>query len=388
MSNPPTGHSRAGLASRILIGQALVLVAGVLTAGLVASLIGPPIFHEHLLQSGHPENSPELGHIEQAYRDASAWSLGVGLLISLLCALGVTWFLTRRLRRPLHDLTDAARALSRGHYARRVPTVGVATELDTLAEAFNAMARRLEHVEDTRRRLLSDLAHELRTPIATLTAYHEGLFDGVTDLTPDVHRVLTDQTQRLTHLAEDITDVSTAEEGRLPLDRQPHRVADLLRAAADSAREHYDAKGVHLLVDTTSAAGLCVEVDRQRLGQVLTNLLGNALRHTPPAGTVVLAAGRHDEEVAITVTDTGDGMTPEQVPHVFERFYRGDTARNRDRSGTGIGLTISKAIIDAHGGTITATSPGPGHGSTFEVVLPRAARMASVRPRHRDRGPR
>lgn len=381
MSTPPTaGSTRAGLASRILIGQTLVLLAGVLTAGLVASLIGPPIFHEHLLQSGHPENSPELAHIEQAYRDASALSLGVGLLIALLCALGVTWVLTRRLRRPLSDLTDAARELSRGHYTRRVPTVGVATELDTLAGAFNSMARRLEHIEDTRRRLLSDLAHELRTPIATLSAYHEGLCDGVTELTPDVQRVLGEQTQRLTHLAEDITDVSTAEEGRLSLERHPCSVADLLHAAAASARERYDAKGVHLLVDASSAGGLRVDADRQRIGQVLTNLLGNALRHTPPKGTVSITARHLDDEVALTVTDTGDGMSAEQLPHVFERFYRGDTARNRDRSGTGIGLTISKAIIDAHGGTITATSPGPGHGSTFEVILPRAAPTAAVRP--------
>ncbi len=225
-----------------MIGQALVLLAGVLTAGLVASLVGPPIFHDHLLQSGHTENSPELAHIEEAYRDASALSLGIALFIALLCAFAVTWLLTRLLRRPLDQLTDAARELSRGHYDRRVPTMGTVTELDALARAFNSMAQRLETVEDTRRRLLSDLAHELRTPIATLTAYHEGIFDGVTELTGDVRDVLTEQTQRLTHLADDITDVSTAEEGRLTLDRQPHTVAELIAAATDSAREHYAAK--------------------------------------------------------------------------------------------------------------------------------------------------
>lgn len=382
MSSSPSPRSRAtggGLASRLVIGQALVLLAGVLTAGLVASLVGPPIFHDHLLQSGHTENSPELAHIEEAYRDASALSLGIALFIALLCAFAVTWLLTRLLRRPLDQLTDAARELSRGHYDRRVPTMGTVTELDALARAFNSMAQRLETVEDTRRRLLSDLAHELRTPIATLTAYHEGIFDGVTELTGDVRDVLTEQTQRLTHLADDITDVSAAEEGRLTLDRQPHTVAELIAAATDSAREHYAAKQVNLLVDAASGAGVHVHVDRQRIGQVLTNLLSNALRHTQPGGTVSIAAQPHGDEITITVTDTGEGMTREQLPHIFERFYRGDTARDRDHSGTGIGLTISKAIIDAHGGTISATSPGPGRGSTFDVAIPRLVPSTAAR---------
>ena len=212
-----------------------------------------------------------------------------------------------------------------------------------------------------------------------MTVYHEGIFDGVTDLTGDVREVLTEQTQRLTHLADDITDVSTAEEGRLTLDRQPHAVADLIAAATDSAREHYAAKQVNLLVDAGADAALHVHVDRQRIGQVLTNLLSNALRHTQSGGTVSIAARPHGDEITITVTDTGEGMTPEQLPHIFERFYRGDTARNRDHSGTGIGLTISKAIIDAHGGTITATSPGPGRGSTFEVAIPRAVPSVPAR---------
>ena len=171
MNTSPGAHASHGLASRLLAGQSIVLVAGALTAGLVATIIGPPIFHDHLLQAGHPSNSPELAHIEMAYRDASLISVGVGLLISLLAATAVTWFLTRRLRRPLDQVTHAARELSRGHYATRVPLVGSGTELETLATAFNTMAARLEGVEDTRRRMLSDLAHELRTPIATLSAY-------------------------------------------------------------------------------------------------------------------------------------------------------------------------------------------------------------------------
>ncbi|HYO86592.1 MAG TPA: ATP-binding protein [Dermatophilaceae bacterium] len=377
MSGSAIQPHRRGLAARLLAGQAIVLLAGCLTAGLVATLVGPLIFHDHLLQSGHQEDSPELTHIEMAYRDASLVSLGLGLLISLLAAGAVTWFLTRRLRRPLTELTDAARELARGHYTARVPDVGSGTELDTLAGAFNAMGARLENVEDTRRRLLSDLAHELRTPIATLTAYHDGLHDGITHLGAHSRVALCEQTDRLARLADDIDEVCTVEEGRLVLDLQPHAVGDLIRPAADGMRGRFADKGVNLLIDTDGAAGVRITADRTRIGQVLTNLLSNALRHTPTGGTVTLSAAHEGGEMAIMVTDNGDGITAEQLPHVFERFYRGDNARDTGRSGSGVGLTISKALIDAHDGTITAASAGPAQGARFVIYLPR--RMPVVR---------
>jgi len=362
--------ARETLAGRLMLGQTIVLIASILTAGLVASLVGPQIFHDHLIQSGETSNTPELAHVETAYREASALALGVALLTSLVCAMVVTWLVSRPLQRSLQELTNAARELSRGHYARRVPVVGAGSELDTFASAFNSMAGRLEDVEGTRRRLLSDLAHELRTPIATLTVYHDGLFDGVTDLGPDTRNVLTAQTDRLARLAEDIDDVSRAEEGRLRLNPQPHQVADLIKTSTEALRARYADKGVELVGVTKNAPGLTVDVDPDRIGQVLGNLLTNALRHTPPGGRVTMTAHAEPAEVAITITDTGEGILPAHLPHVFERFYRGDTARNRDRSGSGIGLTISKAIIDAHGGTITAHSDGPGHGARFDILLP------------------
>ncbi len=366
-----------GLATRLLAGQSIVLLAGMLAAALVAAMVGPPLFHQHLLQAGQRPSSPEFAHIELAYRQASLLSLGLALLTSLLSAVAVTWFLTRRLRQPLVQLTTAARELSRGHYTRRVPDVGSGTELDTLASAFNSMAERLEHVEDTRRRLLSDLAHELRTPIATLTAYHDGLFDGVADFTPESRAVLAEQTTRLARLADDIDEVSTAQEGRLTLDLKPLQVGELLRSVAGELRDRFTVKGVELFIDTASGAGISVTVDRQRIGQVLTNLLTNALRHTPPGGTVAVSARQDDQDVTIAVVDNGEGIPAEQLAHVFERFYRGDTARNREHSGSGIGLTISRAIIDSHGGTITAASDGPGHGARFEIVLPVVGRGPS-----------
>ncbi len=172
--------------------------------------------------------------------------------------------------------------------------------------------------------MLSDLAHELRTPIATLSAYHEGLHDGIASLGPDSRAALTEQTERLTRLADDIDEVSTAEEGRLDLDLHDHAVADLLWAAHEGMRERYAAQGVSLVIDPTAAAGLAVKVDRHRIGQVLTNLLTNApLRHTLPWATVTVAAQRDEAEVGINVTDNGEGMTPEQRARLRTVLPRG-----------------------------------------------------------------
>lgn len=368
-ASPAGQRTGRSLATRLLLAQGLVLVASILTAAFVAALVGPPLFHRHLMEAGHSPHAPELTHIEQAYQDASIISLGVALLVALACALAVTWYLTRRLQRPLTVLTVAAQEMSAGHYAARVAVPGAGPELGSLANAFNSMAAKLESTEDTRRQLLADLAHELRTPIATLGAYLDGLEDGVAQWGPDTARVMRDQTERLVRLAEDIDDVSRAEEGRLVLDKSPQPAGELLRAATQAVTASYADKGVSLVVAPTPAT-LAIEVDRERFGQVMGNLLGNALRHTPPGGTVTLAADNSTDGIVVSVLDTGEGISAEQLPHVFERFYRGDNARDRAGRGSGIGLTISKAIVDAHGGTLTASSPGPGLGSRFVVTLP------------------
>lgn len=373
-----------GLASRLMLAQVLVLVASILTAGLVALFVGPPLFHQHLLESGHSDDSPELVHIEQAYRDASVVSLGVALIIALVCAAAVTWYVTRRLQAPLVVLTDAARELSRGHLATRVPESGSGTELNALGGAFNLMAGQLEQTEDTRRRLLSDLAHELRTPITTLKLCCEGLRDGVTPWDERTDRVMTEQTDRLARLSEDIDDVSRAEEGRMALEKDVVPVGELVWSASQTQREAFTRRGVNLVAEAESAPGVAVFVDRRRMGQVLDNLLGNALRHTPEGGSVRLFARQTSNEVEIVIADTGEGIPPHQLAHVFERFYRGDTARDRDRGGSGIGLTISRAIVDAHGGGLTASSDGSGRGATFTVALPvspRSPLASSSRPR-------
>jgi signal transduction histidine kinase len=364
---PSPRKTGLGLASRLLLSQGIVLAASILSAGFVAATVGPPLFHHHMMEAGHREDAPELSHIEEAYRTASTLALGGGLIVSLLCAFAATWFVTRRLQRPLAALTASAQRVSSGQYDARVEATGAGPEFDSLADAFNSMAAQLETTEDTRRRLLTDLAHEMRTPIATITAYVEGVDDGVTTWTQATRDVLCEQVGRLTRLADDIDDVSRAEEGRITLSPDAHDVRRLLAAAVGAAREAYADRGVELVVQAEEAA---LWVDEQRFAQVMANLLDNALRHTPTGGRVRISALPERDIVTITVADTGDGITADQLPRVFERFYRGDTARDRRDRGSGIGLTISRALVEASGGSLTASSDGVGKGATFTMTLP------------------
>ncbi|WP_324422292.1 HAMP domain-containing sensor histidine kinase [Phycicoccus sp.] len=340
------------------------------TAGGDAALVGPPLFHEHLLRAEGRLNPSELLHVERAYLDASLLSLGVAFVVALSAAGLVTWVLARRLRRPLAELSSAAGEIARGRYDRRVAPTGAGSELDALAHSFNTMATRLEVTEDTRRRLLTDLAHEMRTPVATCTAYLEALDDGVTTWGPETSAVLGQQVDRLARLAADIDDVSRAEEGRLSLEPRRVPVSRLIDNAHSVMQARYSEKGVGLSLDRREGRDAHVRVDPQRVGQVLGNLLDNALRHSPIGSQVHLESRVDGAEAVLDVIDEGEGIDAAQLPHVFERFYRGDTARDRKDRGSGIGLTISRAIVDAHGGSLTARSAGPGRGSTFEIRLP------------------
>jgi two-component system, OmpR family, sensor histidine kinase BaeS len=362
----------AGLAGRLLLAQALVLLAGALTAWTIAATVGPHLFHEHLARANLGSTSAQSLHTEEAYQSANAISLSLALLAALVAALGVSVYMTRRIGRSVATIASAASEVAGGHYDVRVPGPGLGPEFDALASGFNQMAERLGSVERTRRRLLADLGHEMRTPLATLEAYLEALEDGVATLDDGTAELLRAQTRRLARLSEDISSVSRTEEGQVRLDLRPTQPGAVVTAAADAVADAYEAKDVHLV--TEIAAGLPeLSLDPERMGQVLGNLLDNALRHTPAGGTVTISAARSRKTggVALSISDTGEGIPAEHLPHVFERFYRVDTARDRAHGGSGIGLAIAKALVQAHGGQLTATSPGTGQGSTFRILLPR-----------------
>lgn len=362
----------AGLATRLLAAFILVVLSGSITAWLVASAVSPGVFHAHMLRAGADVSSAATAHAEQAFRSANGLSLAVALLASLLASVAVAVYLTRRLGRSLRPLSKAAVDVSDGRYDVQIPMPGLGAEFDDVVVAFNRMAGQLRQVEHTRRRLLGDLAHELRTPVATLDAYLDALEDGVTSLSAETFEVLRTQTRRLGRLSEDVSAVSRAEEHQLSLHLIPVPPAELVTAAIAAAADRFAVRGVALR--QTAAEHLpAVEVDPDRMGQVLGNLLDNALRHTPPGGKVTVSADlQPDGMLQLQVRDTGEGIPPEHLTHVFERFYRADTARDRGHGGSGIGLAIVKALVEIHGGRVRAASDGAGQGATFTILLPPA----------------
>ncbi|MFC4059012.1 sensor histidine kinase [Planomonospora corallina] len=363
---------RSGFAARLLAAQGIVLVAMALTTWLVASAVGPGIFHDHLRRAGTAHTAAEAEHVDQAFTSAMLLSLPVALLAAVVFALAVTWYLSRRLQRSVARVAGAAAEVAAGDYGSRLPLLGLGGEFDRLAATFNALAEQLEAVESTRRRMLADLAHEMRTPLATLEAHIEALEDGVRTLDEDTFAVLRSSTGRLGRLAQDVSAVSRAEEGRLEVDPHPVDPALLVADAVRAAGERYRDKGVALR--SQPSAGRPVLADAARMGQVLGNLLDNALRHTPPGGTVTVGCRAAGDWTEFEVRDTGEGIDPDHLAHVFDRFYRADPARSRAQGGSGIGLTITRALVRAHGGSIRAHSAGRGRGAVFTVRVPAAPR--------------
>lgn len=360
----PTGF---GMRRRLLLAQTLVLLAGGVTTWLVASVVGPPLFREHLHRAGVAHDSNEQFHAEQAYQHATALSIAVAITVAAATAFVVTAYLSRRLQRSIAEVAAAASAVAEGRYDIRVSSPDLGEEFDELAVAFNRMAERLQSVESTRRRMFGDLAHEIRTPVAVLEAYLEAVEDGVKTLDPQTMAMLREQTGRLVRFSADAAALAQAEEAHAAITPGWVDIAGLVAAVSAAAADRYAAKNVTL---TTEAVDGWIWADRQRLTQVLSNLLDNALRHTPAGGHVALTAAQTGGEVVFTVTDDGEGIDAEHLAHIFERFYRADSARDRGSGGSGIGLAIAKALTEAHGGHITVASRGPGKGSTFTVAVP------------------
>ncbi|MCH9722403.1 MAG: HAMP domain-containing histidine kinase [Actinomycetia bacterium] len=365
--------SRRGwaISRRLLLAQTLVLLASGVTTWVVALVVGPPLFREHLHRAGVADNSNEQFHAEQAYRDATALSIAVAITIAVVAAFMVTAYLGRRLQRPLAEVSAAATAVADGRYDIRVSPPHLGDEFDELAVAFNRMAERLQAVDSTRRQLFGDLAHEIRTPVAVLEAYLEAVEDGVKTLDPQTIAMLREQTGRLVRFAADTAALAQAEDAHAGITPDWVDAGELAGAVSAAVADPYATKGVSLATDVAEAGPLWA--DRQRLGQVLGNLLDNALRHTPVGGHVCLSVGAAGTRVIFTVTDDGDGIAPEHLPHVFERFYRAESARDRTSGGSGIGLAIAKALTEAHGGQISVASRGPGQGCAFTVEVPASA---------------
>jgi len=267
--------------------------------------------------------------------------------------------------RPLRALTAAAQRMRRGEAGARV-AVRSRGEIGELARAFNDMAEHRERLEEQRKAMVSDVSHELRNPLGTIRSYLEGAQDGVVELDQRRLSTLVGETLLLQLLIDDLQDLALVDAGKLRLHPEQVDVAELLDQVVTSHRSRADEAGVALA--TAIGGSPVVTADPVRLRQILTNLVTNALRYTPHGGTVRLSATRFDRQVQIEVSDTGVGIDPADLPHVFDRFWRADRSRNRETGGSGLGLAIVHGLVHAHGGTITARSV-PGSGTTFTIRL-------------------
>lgn len=355
------------MAMRIMIGQVVVIAFGAATLAATAVFVAPRLFAYHFAQTGETDSHVR-DHAQQAFEDSFLLAIALGVFASIIGAGLLSWLLTRRISGPIEHLAQAAEAVASGDYNVTVPHDTFARELTALAEAFDDMATQLAATDTSRRQLLADLAHELRTPAATLEAHIDGIEDGIVPTSAETYAVMRQQVARLRRLTNDIRTLTEVEAHALDLHPEPTQISAIIKDACRAAEHRFSAKGV-LLTSSHCVNDATVDVDPDRIQQVMANLLENALRHTPRNGTVNVTCNA-DERATITIADTGDGICVDQCEAIFERFHRGDTSRRSDGAGSGLGLTIARGIISDHGGTLTATSGGEGHGSQFHVALP------------------
>jgi two-component system sensor histidine kinase BaeS len=301
---------------------------------------------------------------EQQVRSALIRTALIGAAVAVLVAIGIAFFVARRVTRPLVVLTDAATEMASGRRGVRVELGDQPGELGVLATAFDQMSESVERQEDLRRQLVRDVAHEVRTPLTILRGTTEGLVDGVLEPDQETLGTLHDEVLRLSNLVGDLETLAAADAATLRLDLRPVDLAEVAGAAVALARAAAnDAElALETMLEPASANG-----DPERLRQVVVNLLSNALRHTPAGGRIDVRTATEGEEAVLEVTDTGPGIAPEDLPHVFERFYRGAGAEAG--SGSGIGLAVAAELVAAHGGTIRADNRADG-GAAFTVRLP------------------
>ena len=302
------------------------------------------------------------------FRASMFESLGYAVAASVLAALLVSLFLSRRIVAPVRDLTDASQRLADGHYDERVQVNG-SDEIAQLAARFNQMAAQLEQVESMRRQLIGDVTHELRTPLTSIKGYMEGLVDGVLPSTPETFNQIHHEADRLSRLVDDLQELSRVEAKAYSLDFRSVTVSNLVQTTVKRLSPQATAKRINLRSNLPADLPH-IQADEDRITQVLVNLVANAIQYTPEGGDVTISAARHEDEIYISVKDSGIGIPPEHLANLFTRFYRVDKSRSRNAGGgSGIGLTIAKHLVEAHGGRIWAESAGEGQGSTFSFSL-------------------
>ena len=347
-----------GIAGRIALAAIASAAVGLVILAVGVAVVGADVFTDLMMEAG---DSAE--HARDMYDDSVTTVVIAASVIAVLASVGLAVVLARMLARPLAEIGGAARRIADGDYAARVPREGP-EELASLADSFNQMAASLQRQEAMRRDFIANAAHELRTPLTNLQGYLEALRDGVLPPDPATFDSLREEVDRLTRLAASLDVLGGAGIGRGPAGEVD--VGATVRASADLVGPVLARRSISLTVD--APAGLLVHARSDELTQVLANLLQNAVRYTPSGGEVRVTAARADGGVTVTVANTGPGIPPDDLPRVWERFYRVEKSRDRARGGAGIGLAIVRQLVEDAGGRVGATSEGGW--TTFWLTLP------------------
>jgi len=367
---------RTSLSGKFLLSYLLIVLVGVATLLVVTFALAPTLFQAQLVPilQTHPgalTTAEAIQRILDVFLGTLLSALAVAAIVATVTSLAISLFVARRITVPLRQMTQVSQRISAGHYAERMVIAPVhrTDELGQLASSINALAVALEQTERRRLEVIGNVAHELRTPIATLEGYLEGLLDEVIEPSPRTWAMLHTEAGRLRRLVDDLQELSRAEARQIPLSLQPVAPQRLVQDALEPLAGQFVEKGLELQIHVPEDLPQ-IMADPTRAVQILTNILVNALRYTPAPGKVAVDVNREEAMVAFRVSDTGIGLSPEQIAHIFERFYRVDKSRSRVFGGSGIGLTIAQSLAQAMGGAIRVESAGLDQGSSFTFTLP------------------
>ncbi len=357
----------------LLTYLAVVAVCIAMTAAITRELTISD-YSQHLSEMaqsgmGGMMNSSMMISLEQTFRDALNVSLIWGGLAAAGVAVILSFAISRRITSPIRNMAAVTEKIAEGDYSQRV-VVKNRDEIGSLAESLNCMAGRLQESQRMRREMMANIAHELRTPLTSISGYMEGLADGVVPASPEIYHLVHGEAARLSRLVDDLQRLSRAESGGEELDIIKLPTGETLKRVSKKLEPQLGEK--HLQFDVSVAPDTPpMMADSDKIEQVLMNLLDNAVRYTDVGGRISLEAAPHDGSVQISVADNGMGIAADDLPHIFERFYRADKSRSREKGGSGIGLTIVKRYVESLGGDI-AVSSAPGKGTRFTVKLPAA----------------